>query len=110
MEDVRTTVDGLAMNSNWEDRQHLLDPEHIVVGLSLDKRIRAELTQEEFERTMSKFAQLKPFIQQLCLRMLKGTIKYSTDVHTPEEYRKEFGSELADVVCYHILGLGPVET
>ena len=102
---VQRTVSGLEIQEGWEERfQQLGDLKNVQVDIQFNRyEVNEYLSREEFDRNQVKLQLLIPLVKQLAVGMLKGTLKYSTDVHTPEEWGRERGSELGDYINYLLL-------
>ena len=101
---TQKTVSGLSIRDGWEERaEELCNMAQVRAWLSLSAAAKEQLSEEEIDRTMLKFQMLVPFVKQLMVGMLKGTLKYETDIHSLEEYQREIADELGDYVNYVLL-------
>ena len=101
---VSVTVSGLKIKSDWEERtKKLCGVDSFIAQISMTDWLMRLLTKEERDRTRIKLDKVEDLSKRLAVGMLKGSLKYTTDVHSDDEWDREIGDEMADFINYWLL-------
>jgi len=79
---------------------HLAIPEHFMVNIQADNDVGQKLTEQQYKRLEYKLRIVENIAQELAARMLKGTLKYNTDDHSPAEWFSMMQDDQFDTINY----------
>ena len=101
---VSVTVSGLKIKSDWEERtKKLCGVDSFTAQISMTDWLMGLLTKEERDRTRIKLGKVEDLSKRLAVGMLKGSLKYTTDAHSDDEWDREIRDEMADFINYWLL-------
>lgn len=96
----------MTVRADWsEDKRIFLTPDlvDVKIGLTLlfdDLVARGEITQEDIRRLLPKIRLVEASAARRAVAMLKGTLKYTDDVNTVDQWFAHMVDELDDQSNY----------
>ena len=93
------------MNKNWEEQWEALQGQHtrVLVDIQPSYSTSIVLDKEQLKRLLPKFQLIENWATEMAENMIKGTIKYSTDKYTQEEWMEYIQDEIIDLLNYKLL-------
>ena len=92
------------INDGWETRtKELVHPDVFSFMWEADRRTKANLSLDEWDRTCYKMDLILEYTKKLAANMLKGTLKYERDDWSLETHLQEEEDEWIDQANYRIL-------
>ena len=89
---------------NWEERaKRLCKPDNFTVYIAIEDELGEELSDDEWHRLDAKLNLVREFARYMAAGMLKGTLKYSTDTYSLEQWCAHLAGEGADQANYQML-------
>jgi hypothetical protein len=92
-------------NLHWQERvEDWATPDHWTIGsITPSQLLYDELSPSEWARMLPKIEMVRMVAQYMLAGMVKGTMKYPTDVYTMEKWLAHIIDEGADQMNYQVL-------
>ena len=92
----------IAINANWEDTFDDLQSRG-EFDIDINFSLMDELSEFDQWRIGVKLEMIKNLARSLSFAMLKGTVKYIDDKHSPEQWAAFENDEMMDIINYRLL-------